>query len=58
MTWPNGFRHYLGEFSSVHDARQWIKENRWLTAERIDDKDLVRHGSRGTLLPSAVFRND
>jgi hypothetical protein len=48
ITWSNGIKRYFGEFSSERDAGQWIKQNKWLTAERIDEKDIVLHGSRST----------
>ena len=46
LTWPNRNTRYLGEFTSKREADQWIKQNLWLTAKRIDDKDLARRESR------------
>jgi hypothetical protein len=44
MTWPNGIKRYVGKFASKGEAGQWIKQNSWLTAKKIDEKDLVRRG--------------
>jgi hypothetical protein len=44
IAWPNGIKRYFGEFSSKHEASDWIKENRWLTAKQIEEKDLVPRG--------------
>jgi hypothetical protein len=51
LTWPNRSARYLGEFTSKRDADQWIKQNLWLTAKRIDDKDLARRERRAADTP-------
>jgi hypothetical protein len=42
MVWPTGVIRYFGEFPSERKAGQWIKQNRWLTAKRIDEKKSLR----------------
>jgi hypothetical protein len=59
ISWPNGASHHLGKFTSEREASQWIKQHRWLTAKRIEEKDLVRRGrSPGTATQSRENREN
>jgi hypothetical protein len=44
ITWPNGTKHYFGQFPSEREASQWIEEHRWMTAKKIDEAEMYRRG--------------
>lgn len=46
IAWPNGSIHYFGKFASKEEAAGWIKEHYWMTAKKIEDRDLLRRGGR------------
>jgi hypothetical protein len=47
LDWPNGLTRYLGSFRSRSEALTWIALNRWMTAAKIEERDVLQH--RGTL---------
>jgi hypothetical protein len=41
ITWPNGAKHYVGRYAERREADKWIAEHGWMTAERIEESDIL-----------------
>ena len=46
LTWPNGSIHYFGRYADRREADKWIAEHRWMTAERIEERDIPTVGAK------------
>jgi O-methyltransferase involved in polyketide biosynthesis len=46
IVWPNGTNHYFGKFRTEIEAATWVTDHRWMTAQVIKDRDLLRRGGR------------
>jgi hypothetical protein len=42
LDWPNGITRYLGSFRSKNEVITWIAVHRWMTAAKIEERDLQR----------------
>ena len=41
VIWPNGASHHVGRYADRREADKWIAEHRWMTAERIEERDIT-----------------
>lgn len=48
MAWPNGAKRRYGKFSSAREADEWIKQHRWLTMVKIEEKAVGRPRGRAS----------
>lgn len=46
LDWPNGITRYFGSFRSKSETTTWIALNCWMTAPRIDERDMARRRAR------------